>query len=1289
MSKFSPTPAELALVAQIFNQADPQKLGILTGDVAVKVFGGAKLQPSVLGEIWSIADEDNNGWLPRKGVAIALRLIAWAQKGEKITPELVSKPGPLPDIEGYSAIPQNTTGTPLAKSPPPTVPVLTAQEKTKFMNLFNKAGPDANGLLSGNKARDIFVKSKLGNDTLLQIWNLADTQDRGALDSTDFAIGMYFIQALMSGHLTFVPTILPPGLYQQAGGGSANNHGSVRSHMTGNSGSFSPLNTAFPQSRTALQPQYTGQSQHLQPNHTGFSVTSSKPPALPARPTAPTTATPPFVPQRNGHAPHWDVTADEKATADTYFNDLDAQRRGYIEGDVAVPFLLKSNLPGEELAHVWDLADINNDGRLTRDGFAVAMHLIQKKLAGNDIPSSLPPTLIPPSLRGTTVASPFAPPPQQQAIQEPARDLLWDDTPPASATVPVSRPSEAPQPQHRSVSAPAPADRDPFGTSIFHSTTSPSNHDLLGDDDEAPTHASPPLQDRSAEIGNTQNQINSTNRALDTLKNERAQSDERLANQTSQLESLQTQLATAKAAYEMETKTLANIRERFKAQAADLQKVTEELIRAESDLSAVRVEKAEIEGAYMRDKEDTRELQRKMVEVGQLIDATKTEVEKAKKDAKQQKGLLAIAKKQLSSKEAERAKAEKELEEAAAEVAAITTEHNDTESALAAFASAPPSAPVRADSATFAANHPLPSSPDRGSPAPSTTGKSNNPFDKLNKSGGTPRSQSPFLPFAAGPLPTPSTGDSTSITNAVNRASSYDPFGFSEAFETDAPTISNGVAPLQGDLQAASRTFTPKPAHVDISDADVRQSLFSPGTEGESDHFVTPPTTATAQPSLTSSPAPAADSAAKFPVLDDVTTAFPDLEAPSSTANHHTNEETDLGSKLQELDVEESDSDAEDEVPLADLAAKARASPKSSPTLTTDVAPASTEVPSFDDVFGVTPPSAEQPQFGAPSTTHSQTVAKAEPSAIAGVSVFDEAMGTIPPSAASSKQAFTFDTAFDDNFDFDSATNRPFPPPPKSATIANGSGSQGFDSIFTTPAKDSTPIFAPPPGPPPSSSISNDRTARGSPSVPTSKPTFDEAFSGFDSGPSLNLDSSYATPAPKPATTSQVTSFPSAAPASPPRRGAASPPVSARPKSPPPRTASPKPPRPSTSSSKETHEKTKEPPTRHSKLSVSNQSMPMVEIEVLIICLFVSQIRLPFGKKKKQQQAEPLPPSPAQHLTPPREEPTRTVTPAGDDDVEAVKQLSAMGFSRSQAIDALEKYGYDVQRALNSLLGAP
>ncbi|KAG5637716.1 hypothetical protein H0H81_003480 [Sphagnurus paluster] len=1254
-NKFTPTSAELSLVTQIFNQADPQKLGILTGDVAVKVFGGAKLQPSVLGEIWSIADEDNNGWLPRKGVAIALRLMGWAQNGEKISQELVYKPGPLPHIEDYTAVAQHSTGTPLTRSPPPGLPPFTAQEKAKFLNLFNKAGPDASGLLSGGKARDIFVKSKLGNDTLLQIWNLADTQDRGALDSTDFAIGMYFIQGLMSGQLTFVPTTLPPGLYQQAGGQHMSHQGAVRSHMSGNSGSFSPLGSVFPQTRGSIQPQYTGQSQILQPDHTGFSMTSPRHPVLPARPAASVLAPPPSLPHRNGHPPQWDVTPADKANSDKFFDELDNQRRGYIEGDVAVPFMLKSNLPGEDLARIWDLADINNDGHLTRDGFAIAMFLIQRKLAGSDIPLSLPSSLTPPSMRVAVVSSPFASPPKQQATQEPASDLLWDDTPPASATVPQPPP---PRP------APAPPTRDPFGSSNFISSPHP---DLLGDDEDV-GHVSPPaFHDNSAEIGNVQNQLTSTTRALDTLKNERAQIEESLAHQASQLSALQTQLSAAKVSYETETKLLATLRERYSTQTTELQKAREELIHAESELSAVRVEKAEVEGAFMRDKEDTRELHRKMIEVGQLVETTKAEIEKARKDAKQQKGLLAIAKKQLSSKESEKVKADKELEDAAAEVAAITQERNDVDSAL------PVVPPAQTDSVAFAAAHFLPSSPDPASPSGSTISKSNNPFDKLKSS--TPRSQSPFLSFPGASLP--SSTDGAPASDAP-QTQSYDPFGFSEAFETDTPLEKN-----------ASRTATPKPTPVDVFSANTLQSATSSGeTEGESDHFMTPPSTANFTRSQTSSPAPPHSEMTKFQ-LEDVASKFPDLNTEESSAGasaHPVDSETDLGTVLKEMEVEEYDSDdSDDEVPLADLAAKSRSPQRQSTEILAQLAQTQSEVTSFHDIFGIATPTAianSPPLFPSTDATSISVTtgqiseplstpaldAQTKSPVVAGVGAFDEAMGTIPAPSTSNAKTFTFDSAFDDNFDFDTAISKPFPPPASNAP--NGTSNDGFDALFSSLPNTNTSVF-------PSTAQSpstNGREVESSSNIPSTKPTFDEAFSGFDSGPSLNLDEAFSSPTRKefPPASPVHAVFPTSAPTSPPSpsRTASSRPISpmARPRSPPPRTSSPKPPRPSTSSSKEAQEKVKEAPTRHSKLS---------------------KIRLPFGKKKKQPQPEPLPTVPVNFLTPQREEHPRTVTPAVDDDVEAVKQLSAMGFSRTEAVDALEKYGYDVQKALNSLLGAP
>lgn len=85
------SPAEQALVQQLFSIVDTQKLGIITGDAALQAFGKTNLPPAVLGEIWSIADKDNNGFLTKKDVLVALRLIGHAQKGEPVTEDLLNR----------------------------------------------------------------------------------------------------------------------------------------------------------------------------------------------------------------------------------------------------------------------------------------------------------------------------------------------------------------------------------------------------------------------------------------------------------------------------------------------------------------------------------------------------------------------------------------------------------------------------------------------------------------------------------------------------------------------------------------------------------------------------------------------------------------------------------------------------------------------------------------------------------------------------------------------------------------------------------------------------------------------------------------------------------------------------------------------------------------------------------------------------------------------------------------------------------------------------------------------
>ncbi|KAF2090508.1 hypothetical protein K490DRAFT_34719 [Saccharata proteae CBS 121410] len=95
----------------------------------------------------------------------------------------------------------------------------------------------------------------------------------------------------------------------------------------------------------------------------------------------------------------WAVTKDEKKIYDDLFKAWDGFSKGYISGDQAIEIFGQSGLDKSDLERIWTLSDPNNRGRLNLDEFAVAMHLIYRKLNGYPVPNRLPPELVPPSTR--------------------------------------------------------------------------------------------------------------------------------------------------------------------------------------------------------------------------------------------------------------------------------------------------------------------------------------------------------------------------------------------------------------------------------------------------------------------------------------------------------------------------------------------------------------------------------------------------------------------------------------------------------------------------------------------------------------------------------------------------------------------------------------------------------------------------------------------------------------------------------------------------------------------------
>ncbi|KAF2876278.1 hypothetical protein BDV95DRAFT_602281 [Massariosphaeria phaeospora] len=95
----------------------------------------------------------------------------------------------------------------------------------------------------------------------------------------------------------------------------------------------------------------------------------------------------------------WAITKGEKKLYDETFKAWDGFNKGFISGEQALEIFGQSGLPKSDLEPIWTLADSADRGRLNLDEFAVAMHLIYRRLNGYPVPNRLPPELIPPSTR--------------------------------------------------------------------------------------------------------------------------------------------------------------------------------------------------------------------------------------------------------------------------------------------------------------------------------------------------------------------------------------------------------------------------------------------------------------------------------------------------------------------------------------------------------------------------------------------------------------------------------------------------------------------------------------------------------------------------------------------------------------------------------------------------------------------------------------------------------------------------------------------------------------------------
>jgi len=624
------------------------------------------------------------------------------------------------------------------------------------------------------------------------------------LSVTEFIIAMHLLASYRAGALRALPQTLPSGLYEAAARRGVPARPASGSRPT----SDMPTASTIPRQFSGMVPPRT--SSPLTRAHYGSPAAS-----------IPQAATKP----QPGVA--WAISPQEKVQYDKLFAQVDTEHRGYVTGEQAAAFFSNSKLPEDDLAQIWDLVDINSEGQLRNEQFAVAMYLIRQQLSKNGpLPSALPPNLVPPSMRRQPVgpsqpgASPFDNSANVAKPKSASEDLFGLDafttpapqvpqstggstTPAAASSHPKSSPLQPQNTQQSTVFKPfVPSSSfgqtmmTPQATGASGSVASPGNRglqqqqnqpspmdDLLGDNDP---EISKRLTQETTELANLSNQVGTLTNQMQEVKSQRASTEQDVSQVSVQKRDFEARLSQLRSAYEQEVRDVKALEERLNISKNETKKVQQDLAMVQHTYQNLHEQHQQVAAALDADQKESSNLKERMRQVNSEIAQLRPQLEKLRSDARQQKGLVAINKKQLSTLEAERDKVRGELDGATRELGEATQELEESKRSLEA------------------ASHTLLPPSTVASPAPSSATQSMNPFFRRANNPSTERgmSESPFTPQTVA-SPNHDAFDSffgtSEVKSGPNESSAVSSSNFFEP-EPSAPPLSGGPSGLVKEL---------------------------------------------------------------------------------------------------------------------------------------------------------------------------------------------------------------------------------------------------------------------------------------------------------------------------------------------------------------------------------------------------------------------------------------------------------------------------------------------------------
>ncbi|KAE9418393.1 hypothetical protein Angca_004166 [Angiostrongylus cantonensis] len=399
----------LEVYEALFREANPANLPAIAAVDAAAFLRRSNLSMQQLGQIWELADYQKKGVLDKNGFFIAFKLVAAAQQGLPISPASISintlKPPHFDGISDKSAV--SMSNPPCHDGFSPTGWCISAADQVKYDSIFDSLCP-VDDKLPGVRVKPVLLNSGLNPAILAKIWELADQDKDGQLDRIEMAVAMHLVYRALQGDP--VPAVLPHSLIHPSKV-TLTRPASTSSVNTGNAHPNIPMppqaRYSFDQSghrsragsmtsldsigRPHVVSHLENRSASVQPSHV---LRNESVPATPVRGMGAPLST------SSNTSLEWPV---DRLSSAGQFAACDTDSDGYVNGNDVKHVLLGSGLPQTELAQIWALCDINRTGKLNQEQFALINHLVTMRKRGEELPLTLPPFLIPPSLRVVSV----------------------------------------------------------------------------------------------------------------------------------------------------------------------------------------------------------------------------------------------------------------------------------------------------------------------------------------------------------------------------------------------------------------------------------------------------------------------------------------------------------------------------------------------------------------------------------------------------------------------------------------------------------------------------------------------------------------------------------------------------------------------------------------------------------------------------------------------------------------------------------------------------------------------